>query len=271
MAVTLPLSVRGLLLLVALVLLAPVSQAAGNLPLAQLQQPWNSLLHHYATAEGRMDYEALLDAGDDDQLRGYLQNLRKVQPTAASWTADETKAFWLNTYNAAATNLVLEYYPVASINDIRVKTVGGYESAWETVVVNVGGRNYSLNQIEREMLRDQFHDPRVHFALTYGAAAAAPLRNEAYEGSQLNRQLDEQTRHFINDSACNQLSPGQIRLSDLFRAYAPEFGSQPELLAFVNRYAHAPVLPTATIDYLSFSWALNNRSALSSTQALGAK
>lgn len=265
----LPSPIRRLLLLVVLVLLATASRAAVNPQLEQLQRSWNSLLHHYVTAEGRVDYEALLDA-DDDQLRGYLLSLRKVQP-AATWTPDETKAFWLNTYNAAATYLVLEHYPVASINDIRVKTVGGYESAWETVAVNVGGRSYSLNQIEREMLRDQFHDPRIHFALTYGAAAAAPLRAEAYEGSQLNRQLDEQTRHFLNDSAFNQLSPQQIRLSDLFRAYAPEFGSEPELLAFVNRYAHVPVLPAATIDYLSFSWALNNRSTLSSTQALGAK
>ena len=164
---------------------------------------------------------------------------------------------------------MLENYPVASINDIRIKVVGGYKSPWEAPVVNVGGQSYSLNQIEREMLRDQYHDARVHFALMYGAASEAPILPEAYDGTRLNQQLDEQTQRFLNDTSFNQLTPQHVQLSALFQSYAADFGSEAQIIAFINRYISVPVLPTAKVEYLSFSWALNNRTGLSSSQALG--
>ncbi|MBT2556570.1 DUF547 domain-containing protein [Hymenobacter sp. ISL-91] len=241
---------------------------ANNSGSEQLQQPWSALLRLHVTPEGRLNYEGLL--ADEDKLLGYLQSLRKVRPQAENWTPDQLKAFWLNTYNAAATNLVLENYPVASINDIRIKTLGSYESPWETVVVNVGGQNYSLNQIE-QLLRQQFRDPRIHFALNYGAASAAPLLAEAYTGSLLNQQLDQQARRFINDPAFNQFNAQQVQLSGLFRSYATEFGAEPQLLAFINRYAYAPVPATASIEYLSFSWALNSPTSLGNGPVVGRK
>lgn len=260
-------------LVLSLLLLASVSHAAAvaapNRPEPELlQQPWSALLRLHVTNDGRLDYEGLL--ADEDQLFGYLQSLRKVRPQTENWPPDQLKAFWINTYNAAAANLVIENYPVASINDIRIKTISGYQSPWETVAVNVGGQNYSLNQIEQQ-LRQQFHDPRIHFALNYGAASAAPMLAEAYTSPQLNHQLDQQTSRFLNDPAFNQLSPQLLRLSALFHSYAADFGTEPQLLAFINRYARTPVLPTASIEYLSFSWALNGRTPLSNGQALGRK
>ena len=258
---------RPLVLLIGLTLVAVSSRAAQNQPLEDLQQPWNILLRHHVTPDGRLDYETLLN--EEEQLYTYLQNLRKIKPAEQGWTIEETEAFWLNTYNAAAANLVLENYPVASINDIRIKVVGGYKSPWEAPVVNVGGQSYSLNQIEREMLRDQYHDARVHFALMYGAASEAPMLPEAYDGARLNQQLDEQTRRFLNDTSFNQVAPQHVQLSALFQSYAADFGSEAQIIAFINRYVSVPVLPTAKVEYLSFSWALNNRTGLSSSQALG--
>ncbi|MFD2786026.1 DUF547 domain-containing protein [Hymenobacter rubripertinctus] len=259
---------RPLVLLVGfLLLMAASGRAAQSQPAVHMQQPWSTLLRHHVTPDGRLDYEGLLE--EEDVLYNYLQSLRKIKPAEQGWTADDTKAFWLNTYNAAATNLVLENYPIASINDIRVKVVGGYKSPWEAPVVNVGGQSYSLNQIEREILRDQYQDARVHFALMYGAASQAPILAEAYDGSRLSQQLDEQTRRFLNDSAFNQLTPQHAQVSALFQSYAAEFGSEAQIIDFINRYVSVPVLPTANVEYLSFSWALNNRTGLGTSQALG--
>ncbi|RSK48267.1 DUF547 domain-containing protein [Hymenobacter rigui] len=255
-----------LALLLAFVL--PVlAQAEDNNALQLLQEPWNELLQHHVTTDGRLDYEGLQE--DEDKLLGYLQSLRKVKPDPQSWSANDTKAFWLNTYNAAAAYLIVGYYPVASINDIRVKVVGGQKSPWEAPVVNVGGQMYSLNQIEREMLRNQFHDARVHFGLMNGAASSPAVLAEAYDGQRLDQQLDAQARRFLNDPTFNQLTPQHVQLSGLFEAYGTEFGSEAQLLEFVNRYARVPVLPTAKVEYLSFSWALNDRTGLSNSQALG--
>ncbi|MCA8829130.1 DUF547 domain-containing protein [Hymenobacter pini] len=250
------------------VLLLPLLAAAeDNNTLQRLQEPWSELLHRHVTTDGRMNYEGLLD--DEDRLLAYLQSLRKVKPDPTAWSATDTEAFWLNTYNAAATYLVLQYYPVASINDIRVKVLGGTKSPWEAPVVNVGGQMYSLNQIEREMLRNQFHDPRAHFGLMYGAASGPALLAEAYDGQRLDQQLDQQARRFLNDPILNQLTPQHVQLSGLFEAYSAEFGTEEQLLTFINRYARVPVLLTAKVEYLSFSWALNDRTGLSNSQALG--
>ncbi|RSK42431.1 DUF547 domain-containing protein [Hymenobacter perfusus] len=244
-----------------------LSYAVANPDLEKLQKPWNQLLQHHVTTDGRFNYEAMLD--EETQLLDYLQSLRKVKPDPQTWSPDDTKAFWINTYNAAAASLILQYYPLASINDIRVKEIGGLKSPWEAPVVNVGGQVYSLNQIEREVLRNQFHDPRVHFALMYGAASCPPVLAEAYTGARLNEQLDAQAKRFLNDPAFNQLTPQQVQLSGLFEAYSAEFGPQAHVIEFVNRYALVPVLPTAKVEYLSFNWALNDRTGLSNSQALG--
>lgn len=245
-------------------LLATSGYAADN---SGLQAPWSKLLQRHVTPDGRLNYTGLLE--EEDEVLDYLQSLRKVKPDPQTWTHADTEAFWINTYNAAATYLILQYYPVTSINDIRVKVVGGNKSPWEAPVVNVGGQSYSLNQIEREMLRNQFHDPRVHFALMYGAASGPAILAEAYDGARLSQQLDQQARRFLNDPAFNQLTPQHVQLSGLFEAYGAEFGNEAQLLEFVNQYARVPVLPTAKVEYLSFSWALNDRTTLSNSQALG--
>ena len=46
-------------------------------------------------------------------------------------TADERKAFWINAYNAAAIQTVLEKYPVKSIRDV--------DGAFKAVRRRVGG------------------------------------------------------------------------------------------------------------------------------------
>ncbi|WP_221766232.1 DUF547 domain-containing protein [Hymenobacter metallilatus] len=256
-----------LALLLSIALLPLGAHATDNNSLQLLQEPWSELLRHHVTTDGRLNYEGLQE--DEDKLLGYLQSLRKVKPDPQAWSANDTKAFWLNTYNAAAAYLIVGYYPVASINDIRVKVMGGQKSPWEVPVVNVGGQSYSLNQIEREMLRNQFHDARVHFGLMNGAASSPAVLAEAYDGQRLDQQLDAQAKRFLNDPTFNQLTPQHVQLSGLFEAYAAEFGSESQVLEFVNRYARVPVLPTAKVEYLSFSWALNDRTGLSNSQALG--
>ncbi|WP_152981572.1 DUF547 domain-containing protein [Hymenobacter sp. AT01-02] len=200
------------------------AQADDNNALELLHEPWNALLMQHSTLDGHVDYQGMLE--EEDKLLDYLLSLRKVNPRNPAWSSNDAKAFWLNTYNAAATYLVLQYYPISSINDIRVKTVGGQKSPWDAPVVEVGGQSYSLNQIERQMLTAQFHDPRVHFGLLYTAASAPAPLAEAYDGTRINQQLDAQARRFINDPTFNQLASGQVQVSGLFDAYSAEFGTE---------------------------------------------
>ncbi|TGE25454.1 DUF547 domain-containing protein [Hymenobacter aquaticus] len=233
---------------------------------ASLHSPWTDLLRKHITRDGFVDYEGFIE--DEDQLDAYLQSLRKTPPNAATWSKPDVEAYWLNLYNAATIYTVLQYYPVASMSEIRVKVLKGYKSAWEDSWINVGGKLYSLNTIEKEVLRPQFQDPRVHFALVCAATSSPPMLNEAYDGARLSQQLDAQARRFLTHTTLNQLAPTQVRLSSLFDWYAAEFGEGEKLIAFLNRYGIVKIDPKATIEFLSFSWALNNGRQTPDTQAL---
>ncbi|PJJ59170.1 DUF547 domain-containing protein [Hymenobacter chitinivorans] len=230
-----------------------------------LHAPWTDLLRRHVTPEGFVDYEGFLE--EEDQLDAYLQTIRKTPP-AATWSAADKEAYWINVYNAATIYTVLQYFPVASMNEIRVKELKGYKSAWEAGTVNVGGKVYSLNAIEKEILRPEFKDPRVHFALVSAATSCPPLLNEAYDGARLNQQLDAQGRLFLSRTTLNQIAPTTARLSSLFDWYAAEFGEGEKLVAFLNRYSAVKIEPTATVEFLPFDWSLNNRAHGTDTQAL---
>lgn len=233
---------------------------------AQVHQLWNELLFKHVTSDGRVDYQGFLD--DEEKLAEYLQVLAQTTPNEQTWTRDDVKAFWLNVYNATTVSVVLEYYPVNSLNTIRLKSANGF-SLWEAPTIFVAGREYSLNQVERTQLRDKFQDPRIHFALVSGAVSSPVLRNEAYEGRRLHAQLEEQTQRFLTDPLLNTITPEHVQLSSLFDWYSAEFGADTNaLLAFINSYLRAPVAVTAKVDFLPFDWRLNDRQALSGTQAL---
>ncbi|AII50995.1 DUF547 domain-containing protein [Hymenobacter sp. APR13] len=255
---------RVIVLLLILAGAFPQVGASQTVSSARLHAPWDELLHQFVTPEGLVDYQGLLE--QEDKLLDYLLAQRKVSPEAAGWSAAEQEAYWINIYNAATVYMVLQYYPLSNVNDIRLK--GKVHSLWEAPSVQVGGQEYSLNQIEREKLTARFQDPRLHFALVQGAMSGPQLLPEAYEGAQLAQQLERQTRRFLNDPARNVLAGAQPQLSSLFNFYAAEFGSRTQLLEFVNRYAPMPVAATAPIEFLPFSWALNDRQPLSATQAL---
>ncbi|MBK8705831.1 MAG: DUF547 domain-containing protein [Saprospiraceae bacterium] len=108
-------------------------------------------------------------------------------------------AFWINVYNVFTIKLIADNYPLKSIMNLD----GG--KTWDVERIKIGGELYSLNQIENEIIRPQFKDPRIHFALNCAAKSCPPLYDKAYLPSQLDQQLDERTRSFVN-STNNELS-----------------------------------------------------------------
>ena len=157
-------------------------------------------------------------------------------------------AFWINIYNAYTLMTIVEHYPVGSIMDID------NGQTWEIARAVVGGRNYTLNEIEHEILRSTFRDPRIHFALNCAAVSCPPLMNKAYRGASLETTLEDRTRSFIR-SPHNQITAFKARLSEIFKWYKSDFGDP---LAFINRYVETKVLAAAAISYIPYDWSLND-------------
>lgn len=210
---------------------------------------WSAFLARYVRG-GRVDYAAIRHTGLGE-LHGYLEELETVDNAYyAQMPRADQLAFWLNSYNAYAIKTVVENLPIASIQDI--------EKPFEREVVGIPAfEPQSLDNIEHDIVRAQFADPRVHFALVCSAESCPTLRSAAYTGAEIDAQLDEQTRQFLNDPTKNRCEGETILLSQIFKWYERDFTeSSGSVQKFVSRYLGEKVLKQ-TVRYLDYDWRLN--------------
>jgi hypothetical protein len=142
--------------------------------------------------DGFVDYQGFKH--EEPKLDRYLGILEKVNIKKLS--RDEQFAFYVNAYNASTIKLILSGYPeLKSIKDLG----SVFKSPWKKKIVRIDGDVITLDDVEHNILRPRFKDPRVHFAINCSARSCPPIRFEPYRGSDLDKQLDEQTILFIND------------------------------------------------------------------------
>ncbi len=168
---------------------------------------YDALLHRFVV-DGHVDYEGF---GRDPSFAHYLASLDAVKP--ATLDDAERLAFWLNVYNAFTIQLIAQHGETQSIRNIE-KTFGvlRLKGPWSTPIVRAAGQQLTLDDVEHHILRTEFSDPRIHFAMVYGAMGSPPLRSEAYRGVALDAQLQDQGRRFLRES------PSQNRLEAMDRA-----------------------------------------------------
>lgn len=219
--------------------------------------------------DGRVDYAAV---GTDPRLPRYLAQLDATDPAGLPTEAARL-ALWINAYNAYTLQLVADAYPVASIRDVSgsSRLLGWLlkRTPWDIRFARVGGVEYTLNEIEHEVLRKRFHEPRLHFAIVCAAVSCPPLRSEAYVPGKLESQLADQARQFLRAGPGNAFDGERrvARLSAIFSWFQEDFGgSDATVLAFVAPYApeavQADLAAHSTVwqvKYSDYDWALNGR------------
>ena len=144
--------------------------------------------------------------------------------------------------------MITENYPISSI----LKLDGG--KTWDVRRIKIGDKSYSLNNIENDILRPEFKDPRIHFAVNCAAKSCPPLWNHAYNVNNLESTLQARTREFINNKAFNSISRDQVEVSKIFEWYASDFGA---LIPFLNKYSNTQIGSNASIRYSEYNWDLN--------------
>jgi hypothetical protein len=216
---------------------------------------WNRLLGLYvlAGADGinRFAY-ARVSTADRQALKEYVAALAGVSVSALS--DEEQRAFWINLYNALTVDVVLDHYPVKSIRDI--------DEPWKTPRVIVEERRLSLDEIENQILRKQWRDPRVHYALNCASTGCPSVMPKAFTGESLEAMLAQGAHDFINHPRAVAADGGKLRLSQIFSWYARDFGAgEADILKHVSRYADASLKWTLegidTIDGYDYDWSLN--------------
>ena len=242
----------GLLLLLLLVVFA--GEAYGQ---ESYQDMYGALLAAHVQ-NGVVEYGGLKKQGK--QVQAVLDSLAAIDP--ATLSAADQKAYYINAYNLWTLELILEHWP-----GIRsIKEAGSFiRSPWKRNFVRLHGGAVSLDDIEHGILRRQFSDPRVHFALNCASRSCPPLAAQPYRGESLDAQLEERTAAFINNPANTFVRQGRLHVSKIFDWYSDDFGGGDGVWAFIRHYAGpqlAASLNTVTdrrLLFTDYDWSLNDR------------
>ncbi|MEM7436710.1 MAG: DUF547 domain-containing protein [Myxococcota bacterium] len=218
---------------------------------------YDQLVTQHVDSDGFVDYPGL--RRNQAALDQYLDALGSVALDELG--RDERLALLLNAYNAFTLRLILDHFPVKSIRKIPAA------KRWKAKRWRLGQQLHSLDEIEHEMIRPNFREPRIHFALVCAAVGCPPLRAEAYTGERLEAQLQDQMRvaHASPRWIRYQRGRSTIALTPLYLWYAGDFEQVAgSVLAFVALHhddlaadlaaGHRP-----SIQHLHYDWSLNRQ------------
>lgn len=203
-----------------------------------------------------VDYQGL--KAEEAKLDQYLNLLDGTKPDQLP--RDEQLALYINAYNAYTLKLILKNYPVDSIKDIG----GWFSGPWKIRFCKIGGKTLTLDEVEHDIIRPRFKDPRVHFAVNCASKGCPPLRSEPYQGSILNEQLDASTRDFLNNPERNRLEGNTLYVSKIFKWFADDFKG--DVVGFFLTHAEEDLKnrllakrDQIEIEYLHYGWGLNGK------------
>jgi len=185
--------------------------------------------------------------------------LSNHHPNDKNWSEEEKLAYWINAYNAFTVKIVADNYPIESIKEIggRIPFVN---STWDEKFIKIEGQSYDLNNLEHGILRVDFNEPRIHFAVNCASVSCPKLRNEAYVAEKINDQLDNAAFLFINDPSKNEISPDNVKISKIFSWFQGDFTKslgKGGVLAFISKYSETKINRTATVLHMDYDWSLN--------------
>ena len=221
----------------------PVVKA--ELTSTQHRNIYAKLLKKYVSSDGKVNYQGLL--AEKDKLVAYTQKSVKYLPSSSA-SRSKKMAYWINMYNAHMILAVLNKYPILSPMDLA----GG--KIWDQPMVKIGGELLTLNDVEHEMLRKKFKDPRIHFAVNCAAKSCPPLSNKVWTAGNLESQLEKSTKKFVNDPTHNSISAGEVKLSKIFEWYKGDFG---DLLTYIKKYSDTEIGADAVLSFNEYNWNLN--------------
>lgn len=245
--------------LVGLGLLAPPVNAIDYTSYAQLLQTHVRPGRINGIRLNVVDYRGIMA---DPTYPKALQEFSVAEPKTFQTDA-ERFAFWVNAYNLLAIKAVVDQYPTKSIRD------GGslFRSIWKKKVGTVAAKEYALDDIEHGILRKEFQQPRVHFAIVCASLSCPDLRTEPYVAERLNSQLDDATRAFLENPTKGLTLGAQgkrISVSRIFKWFPEDFEPVGGVANFIRGSVDPGLanrvreLSDSNLSYLNYDWSLND-------------
>ena len=230
---------------------------------AQDHTAFSTLLAGYVTPSpdglNRVDYDRWRSNPDDRKaLDAYISGLEAT--AVSTLPRDERFAFWANLYNAVTVRLILDENPSRSIRQIRPHPFAF--GPWGAKRVTVEGKRLSLDNIEHDILRATFNDPRVHYALNCASIGCPDLGTRAWEAATLEEDLNSGARAYVNHPRGVTVTKKGLRISKIYNWFREDFGDSTDgviehLLPYANDELKAAIRANPRIDGHQYNWDLN--------------
>lgn len=163
-------------------------------------QSYDKLLSAIVTEKGPqsfVDYDHLKN--NPHELNAYLKQIEAVtKDEFEQWNEQQQLAFLINAYNAFTLKLILNNYPdIKSILDLGGLIIS---SPWKKKFFTLFGKKSFLAYIEDDLLRENYKEPRIHFAINCASKGCPALQKKAYVANNLEQQLEKASLQFMRDS-----------------------------------------------------------------------
>ncbi len=226
--------------------------------------PWSAFLQRYVrqgpNGINRVDYGAVT-AKDRNSLDSYLKRLTRTKVRSMSRASQ--KPFWINLYNALTVQVILDHYPVDSIQDIDISPGFFSSGPWDKKLVTIEGKKLSLNDIEHRILRPIWEDPRIHYAVNCASIGCPNLQTEAFTPENIEGLLDKGAREYVNHPRGVTVENGNLIVSSIYEWFQEDFGGSEEgVIDHLRRYAGPELRKKlegfSTIYDDRYDWSLND-------------
>jgi hypothetical protein len=199
-----------------------------------------------------VDYEAI---SEDSKFSSLLERLATFNPT--SLKDKEKMAFYINAYNFFTISLIVKHKPKHSIRDIG----SWFSPVWQKPAATLNAKTISLDTIEHKILR-KMGEPRIHFAIVCASLSCPDLHTQAYSASNIDQQLDQQTRkYFANTDKGINIKGEEIYISKIFDWFAKDFASDEKpasILKYIAQY-NMEAGRFSNYNTLDYNWELNKQ------------
>jgi len=221
---------------------------------AQIDSAYGPLLKKYVTPQGVKYGAWKANAADLAALEKVVDSIAKAPSSSAA--SKEQQAFHLNAYNAWILREKLREYP--GNQRFSVLSVLPYFNKAERITV--AGKKMSFNNLENDIIRPRYKDPRIHAALNCAARSCPPLLDEPFTASKLDRQLDGVVRRWV------AMEVGGVKLSadkksadvsKIFDWFKDDFAVAGGVVPFINKYRTEKLPADVKLNYQSYIWNLN--------------
>ena len=213
-----------------------------------------------------VDYPHLTEA-NLVTLNHYITRMSKIHIN--DYNRNEQLAFWLNLYNALTVQIVADYYPVASIQEINISPGLFSVGPWGANLVAIAGTQLTLDDIQNRIIRPIWNDPRAIYAINHATIGGANLSKEVFQGNIIDTQLNKVTYEYVNSLRGIQIIEGKLVASKIYHWFIDDFGGNTQdLMVHLSQYAKEPLrsqlLKSNTVDSSTYNWHLNSTNASTS-------